>query len=143
MEFELKKELNGRNWNLINCLCYLYNAFAVYTDGDLDEAEKKEITTAVNEWFKDSSMNEIHAALDLTLGWFNVDLKKDLAEEGSQVVVNTCVGLASHMKEQLSPEACKAIHGDLIRIGMADGHYDEVEQAWAAALGGALGVVED
>ena len=27
-----------RNWNLINCLCYLYNAFAVYTDGDLDEA---------------------------------------------------------------------------------------------------------
>ena len=59
------------------------------------------------------------------------------------MVVNTCVGLASHMKEQLSPEACKAIHGDLIRIGMADGHYDEVEQAWAAALGGALGVVED
>ena len=132
-----------RNWSLINCLCYLYNAFAVYTDGDLDEAEKKEITTAVNEWFKDSSMNEIHAALDLTLGWFNVDLKEDLAEEGSQVVINTCVGLASHMKEQLSPEACKAVHGDLIRIGMADGHYDEVEQAWAAALGGALGVVED
>ena len=32
-----------RNWNMINCLCYLYNAFAVYTDGDLDEAEKKEI----------------------------------------------------------------------------------------------------
>ena len=30
-----------RNWNMINCLCYLYNAFAVYTDGDLDEAEKK------------------------------------------------------------------------------------------------------
>ena len=32
-----------RSWNLINCLCYLYNAFAVYTDGDLDEAEKKKL----------------------------------------------------------------------------------------------------
>ena len=132
-----------RNWNLINCLCYLYNAFAVYTDGDLDEAEKKEITIAVNEWFKDSSMNEIHAALDLTLGWFAEDMELDLADEESRVVVNTCVNIASHMKDQLKPEACKAIHNDLIRIGMADGNYDEVEQAWAAALGGALGVVED
>ena len=51
-----------RSWNLINCLCYLYNAFAVYTDGDLDEAEK-EITIAVNEWFKDSSMNEFMVLL--------------------------------------------------------------------------------
>ena len=32
-----------RNWSFLNCLCYLYNAFADYTDGDLDEAEKKEI----------------------------------------------------------------------------------------------------
>ena len=127
-----------RSWNLINCLCYLYNAFAVYTDGDLDEAEKKEITIAVNEWFKDSSMNEIHGALDLTLGWFAEDLKIDQADDESRVVVNTCVNIASHMKDKLAPEACKAIHNDLIRIGMADGNYDEVEQAWAAALGGAL-----
>ena len=132
-----------RSWNLINCLCYLYNAFAVYTDGDLDEAEKKEITIAVNEWFKDSSMNEIHGALDLTLGWFSEDLKIDQADDESRVVVNTCVNIASHMKDKLAPEACKAIHNDLIRIGMAVGNYDEVEQAWAAALGGALGVVED
>ena len=88
-------------------------------------------------------MNEIHAALDLTLGWFAEDMELDLADEESRVVVNTCVNIASHMKGQLKPEACKAIHNDLIRIGMADGNYDEVEQAWAAALGGALGVVED
>tara|TARA_B100001758_G_C17866903_1_gene331862 strand:- start:55 stop:459 length:405 start_codon:yes stop_codon:yes gene_type:complete len=130
-----------RNWNLINCLCYLYNAFSVYTDGDLDDAEKKEITTAVNEWFKDSSMNEIHQALDLTLGWFNEDLKLDLADDESRVVIGTCVNIAGTMKENMKPESCKAVHNDLIRIGKADGKYDEVEQKWAEVLGGALGVV--
>ena len=83
---------------MINCLCYLYNAFSVYTDGDLDDAEKKEITTAVNEWFKDSSMNEIHQALDLTLGWFNEDLKLDLADDESRVVIGTCVNIAGFIK---------------------------------------------
>tara|TARA_Y100000768_G_scaffold225351_1_gene170157 strand:+ start:5781 stop:6185 length:405 start_codon:yes stop_codon:yes gene_type:complete len=130
-----------RNWNLINCLCYLYNAFSVYTDGDLDDAEKKEITAAVNEWFKDSSMNEIHQALDLTLGWFNEDLKLDLADDESRVVIGTCVNIAGTMKENMKPESCKAVHNDLIRIGKADGKYDEVEQKWAEVLGGALGVV--
>ena len=35
-----KKEsiMADRNWNLLNSLGYLYNAFAVYTDLDLDEA---------------------------------------------------------------------------------------------------------
>ena len=132
-----------RNWNLKNCLCYLYNAFSVYTDGDLDDAEKKEITNAVNEWFKDSSMNEIHQALDLTLGWFKEDLKIDLADDESQLVIGTCVNIAGFMKENMKPESCKAVHNDLIRIGKADGKYDEVEQKWAEVLGGALGVVEN
>ena len=38
-----------RNWTTLNCLCYLYNAFAVYTDGDLDNAEKNEIRNIVGE----------------------------------------------------------------------------------------------
>ena len=87
-----------RNWNLINCLCYLYNAFAVYTDGDLDEAEKKEITIAVNEWFKDSSMNAVLSLPDGLVeesplkvkddqeeSMFDVTLPSDFSMNGSRI----------------------------------------------------------
>ena len=47
------------------------------------------------------------------------------------------------MKDNMSEDNCKAIHSYLIRIGMADGDYDKNEQAWATALGKALGVVSD
>lgn len=134
--------MSDRHWSLINCLCYLYNAFAVYTDGDLDEAEKNEIRNIVAEWVPDMSRNEVHTALDTTLGWFGEDLKVDLADADSRLVAGTCVNLAGHMKKEMSEENCRAVHTDLIRIGNADGHYDETEKAWANALGEALGVVE-
>ena len=38
-----------RQWTFGNVLGYLYVAFAVYTDADLDEAEKKEIFVALSE----------------------------------------------------------------------------------------------
>ena len=130
-----------RNWNLLNCLCYLYNAFAVYTDGDLDEAEKNEIRNIVGEWVPDSSRNEIHDHLSLTLGWFSADLKSDI-DNDTKVVAGTCVSIANLMKEKMDDNACKAVHADLIRIGKADGHYDETEEVWANALGEVLGVVQ-
>jgi uncharacterized tellurite resistance protein B-like protein len=132
-----------RNWSTLNCLCYLYNAFAVYTDGDLDNAEKDEIRNIVGEWVPDLSRNEVHSALDLCLGYFKEDLTLDLADDDSRVVVSTCIAIASIMKDNMSEGNCKAIHSDLIRIGMADGHYDETEKAWATALGQTLGVVSD
>ena len=131
-----------RNWNLINCLCYLYNAFAVYTDADLDEAEKNEIRNIVGEWVPDSTRNEIHDHLGTTLGWFQEDLKVDLDDDDSHIVQNTCCNIANLMKKELDDKACAAIHTDLIRIGNADGHYDKTEQAWANALGEILGVVQ-
>ena len=133
--------MSERNWNLINCLCYLYNAFAVYTDADLDEAEKNEIRNIVGEWVPDSTRNEIHDHLDTTLGWFNADLKSDL-DNDTKVVIDTCINIANLMKDKMDADACKAIHTDLIRIGNADGHYDETEEAWANALGEVLGVVQ-
>jgi 5-formyltetrahydrofolate cyclo-ligase len=42
-------------------LGYLYVAFAVYTDADLDEAEKKEIFVALSEWLPDESRSNIYA----------------------------------------------------------------------------------
>ena len=132
-----------RSWTTLNCLCYLYNAFAVYTDGDLDEAEKNEIRNIIGEWVPDMTRNQVHAALDLCLGYFNEDLGLDLADDDSRVVVGTCISIASVMKEDMSEGNCKAIHSDLIRIGMADGHYDEAEQAWATALGKTMGVVAE
>ena len=132
-----------RNWSTLNCLCYLYNAFAVYTDGDLDEAEKNEIRNIVGEWVPDMTRNEVHAALDLCLGYFNEDLLLDIADDDSHIVAGTCIGIANVMKDNMSEGNCKAIHSDLIRIGMADGHYDENEKAWATALGKTMGVVPD
>jgi len=133
--------MSERNWTTLNCLCYLYNAFAVYTDGDLDDAEKNEIRNIVGEWVPDMSRNEVHNALDTTLGWFAADLKVDLEDDDSHLVVNACVAIARIMKDNMTEDNCKAIHNDLIRIGNADGHYDEVEKKWATALGKEMGVV--
>ena len=87
------------------------------------------------------SRNEVHGALDTTLGWFGADLKVDLEDDDSHLVVNACVAIARIMKDNMTEDNCKAIHNDLIRIGNADGHYDEVEQKWATALGKEMGVV--
>ena len=133
--------MTDRNWTLLNCLCYLYNAFAVYTDADLDEAEKNEIRNIVGEWVPDSTRNEIHDHLGTTLGWFHADLKSDI-DNDTKVVIGTCINIANLMKDEMDADACKAIHTDLIRIGNADGHYDETEKAWANALGEVLGVVQ-
>ena len=130
-----------RDFTFLNCLCYLYNAFAVYTDGDLDEAEKNEIRNIVGEWCPDQSRNDVSSSLDKTLGWFSEDLKADLEEEDSQKVPSMCVGIARSLKENMTPENCKAVHNDLVRIGNADGHYDETEQKWATALGKEMGVL--
>ena len=126
---------------MVHCLGYLYNAFAVYTDADLDPAEMKEIRSAVGEWAPDMSGNEINKALETTFGWFKEDLPGELADDDEHPVMTTMVGIANLLKENLDEDGCKAVHNDLIRIGNADGNYDENEKRWATALGKQMGVV--
>ena len=132
--------MSERNWDLIHCLGYLYNAFAVYTDADLDPAEMKEIRSAVGEWAQDKTGNEINDALQASFTWFKEDLPGELADDDNHPVIHTMVSIAHSLKENLNEDGCRAVHNDLIRIGNADGHYDDVEKRWAAALAEDLGI---
>jgi hypothetical protein len=133
-----------RNWSFINCLGYLYNAFAIYTDADLDEAEKKEIFNCVSEWAPESTRTEVMECLDLTVGWFFEDIeateKDDFGTDKDKIIQNVA-GICSGINNNVSEEKTKqAIVDDLARIGRADGHYDDVEKTWAKIVAENLGV---
>ena len=130
--------MSERNWSLGHVLSYVYNAFAVYTDSDLDEAEKKEIFVALSEWLPDESRTAIYALLQESFEWFVEDMKN--SNEENDIVLNNVVGFCGQLKENLDADACQAIVNDLIRIGNADGNYDEREQHWAKTLAEKLGV---
>ena len=131
-----------REWNFVNSLSYLYNAFAIYTDAELSDEEMNVIRNCVSEWCPDLSRNEIHTSLNDTLAWFKEDLTVDLTNEDSNKVAETCVGIAAVAKENLTEANCKAIVEDLVRIGQADGKFDDREQHWASVLSEAMGVSE-
>ena len=127
-----------RQWSFGNVLGYLYVAFAVYTDADLDEAEKKEIFVALSEWLPDESRSNIYALLETSFTWFKEDFSKN--DDENDYVINQVVNIGNHLKNNLNTEACQAVVNDLARIGQADGHYDEREKQWASILADQLGV---
>ena len=133
-----------RDWSFLNCLAYLYNAFAIYTDTDLDEAEKKEIFNCISEWSPDSTRTEVMECLELTVGWFFEDVNatgKDDWGTNKDKILQNIGGICAGLNDNISEEKTKqAIVDDLARIGRADGHYDDVEKAWAKLVSEQLGV---
>ena len=127
-----------RQWTFGNVLGYLYVAFAVYTDADLDEAEKKEIFVALSEWLPDESRSNIYALLETSFTWFKEDFKK--SDKENDYVLGQVSGIGGFLKDNLDSDACQSVVNDLARIGQADGHYDETEKKWASALAEQLGV---
>jgi transitional endoplasmic reticulum ATPase len=118
-----------RQWTFGNVIGYLYVAFAVYTDADLDEAEKKEIFVALSEWLPDESRSNIYAILETSFTWFKEDFSKN--DDDNDYVINQVVGIGSFLKDNMDADGCQAVVNDLARIGQADGHYDETEKKWA------------
>ena len=133
-----------RDWSFLNSLAYLYNAFAIYTDTDLDEAEKKEIFNCVSEWSPDSTRTEVMECLELTVGWFFEDVNatgKDDWGTNKDKILQNIAGICTGLNDNISDEKTKqAIVNDLARIGRADGHYDDVEKTWAKIVAENLGV---
>ena len=127
-----------RTWTFGNVLGYLYIAFAVYTDADLDEAEKKEIFVALSEWLPDESRSNIYALLETSFTWFKEDFKK--SDKENDYVLGQVSGIGGFLKDNLDSDACQSVVNDLARIGQADGHYDEREKHWASILADQLGV---
>lgn len=122
-----------RKWQNIDCLTYLFNAFAVYTDADLSDDEKRVIANETKKYVEDA--DDAFESLNKTLGWFKADLGKDLDEETfgtkESVVLKEFFGISLYLKDAFDTSMCQSIHDDLVRIGKADGHYDEHEQFWA------------
>ena len=127
-----------RDWSFGNVLGYLYIAFAVYTDSDLDEAEKKEIFVALSEWLPDESRSAIYAILENSFTWFKEDFSK--SDKETDYVLSQVSNIGGFLKENLDTNSCQAVVNDLARIGQADGHYDEREKHWASILANQLGV---
>ena len=139
-----KTVIGERKWSFNNCLGYLFSAFAVYTDEDLDPAEKKEIQNCMNEWSQDSSRSDIINALDLTLGWFKKDFgemnEDDLMTDNDRVLQNL-KDICKLIKENIdNKDARQAIVDDLVRIGTADGVFDDTEKELAETVSKLLAV---
>lgn len=139
-----KTVIGERKWSFNNCLGYLFSAFAVYTDEDLDPAEKKEIQNCMNEWSQDSSRSDIINALDLTLGWFKKDFgemnEDDLMTDNDRVLQNL-KDICKLIKENIdNKDARQAIVDDLVRIGTADGVFDDTEKELAETVSKFLAV---
>ena len=139
-----KTVIGERKWSFNNCLGYLFSAFAVYTDEDLDPAEKKEIQNCMNEWSQDSSRSDIINALDLTLGWFKKDFgemnEDDLMTDNDKVLQNL-KDICKIIKENIdNKDARQAIVDDLVRIGTADGVFDDTEKELAETVSKFLAV---
>ncbi len=120
-----------RNWTNMDCLTYLFTAFAVYTDGDLDDDEKRVIVSETKKYVPDDAEDLHLESLNKTLGWFNEDLKSDENTDDNDVVINTFVNIANYLKEKFDTPFLQHVHDDLVRIGKADGNYDKVEEGWA------------
>ena len=127
-----------RKWMVIDCVSYLFNSFAVYTDADLDEDEKRVIAREIMKYVPDDKSDMAYESLNRTLGWFNEDIKADIDGEklgtSDSVVLKTFVNLSVYIKDSFDSNGCQAIHDDLVRIGKADGHYDDVEKHWAKSF---------
>lgn len=127
-----------REWMIIDCVSYLFNSFAVYTDAELSEDEKRVIAQEIMKYVPDEGSDLAYGSLNKTLKWFNEDVKSDI--DGNKlgtpdsVVIGTFVNIAATIKENYDSNGCQAIHDDLVRIGKADGHYDDVEKHWAKSF---------
>jgi len=91
-----------------------------------------------DEWLPDESRTSIYETLQEAFEWFIEDMKA--SDKENDIVLNNIFGFCPQLKENLDPDACQAIINDLIRIGKADGNYDEREQKWAEILSAELGV---
>ena len=130
--------MSDRKWSFGHVLSYVYCSFAIYTDNEFDDTEKKEIFVALSEWLPDESRTSIYAILQEAFEWFIEDMKA--SDKENDIVLNHIFGFCPQLKENLDQDACQAIINDLIRIGKADGNYDEREQKWAEILSAELGV---
>tara|TARA_Y100000996_G_C22495291_1_gene632033 strand:+ start:216 stop:617 length:402 start_codon:yes stop_codon:yes gene_type:complete len=130
--------MSDRKWTWGHVLSYIYCSFAIYTDNEFDDTEKKEIFVALSEWLPDESRSSIYAMLQEAFDWFLEDMKA--SDKENDVVLNHIFGFTPQLKEKMDSDACQAIIHDLIRIGKADGNYDEREQKWAEVLAEELGV---
>ncbi len=123
-----------RKWTNLDCISYLFSAFAAYTDKELSDDEIRVIVTEMKKYISDKDSDVHIESLTKTLGWFKEDLENDI-EKGlsgkESTVVREFISIAIDLKESFDVKICQMIHDDLVRIGKADGNYDKVEQVWA------------
>ena len=98
----------------------------------------------MNEWSQDSSRSDIINALDLTLGWFKKDFgemnEDDLMTDNDRVLQNL-KDICKLIKENIdNKDARQAIVDDLVRIGTADGVFDDTEKELAETVSKLLAV---
>jgi uncharacterized tellurite resistance protein B-like protein len=132
--------MSKREWNIYSSLAYFYNAFASLADGKLVEEETSKILEVLLGWTKqeDDDLKAMALFVVQAETWLNEDIdgstdKKDLVNNS----LNTCIEI---VKEKLTKDQSKAVLIDLVKIGMADGNYDESEKGWVKMFADRLGI---
>ena len=120
-----------RDWDFSHCLCYLYIAFAIETDGELAEGEQHSIFQCVKEWLPETSDDELTEILNTAREWYVEDL---LGNGDGTKTTNTMHGIAAISKDALEPRDRKHLLSDLVRISVADSNFDEKEKEWIRYL---------
>lgn len=110
------------NFTYLDAITYTYAVFSVLTDGDYDEKEIQEVFQIAQEWASNESPETIANSMNKTVALFTEDLA-----EG--VVFDRLGSIVGVLNEMFNDENKKAFIADLVRIGKADGDYDENEKA--------------
>ena len=132
--------MSKRKWNIYSSLAYFYNAFSSLADGKLVEEETSKILEVLLGWTKqeDDDLKAMALFVVQAETWLNEDIdgstdKKDLVNNSLDI----CIEI---VKEKLTKDQSKAVLIDLVKIGMADGNYDESEKGWVKMFADRLGI---
>ena len=133
---------SDREWSVFEHLTYYFLAFAIFTDGDLDERESAKIyeilcrfTSTENE---EELRDEITPIINNAFTKLNSDL--EISTDDNPIVQKHLSGLIPHIKSDIPANMHSELVKILIEIGNADGDFSDGEKGWVRQFADDLGL---
>jgi len=132
--------MSKREWTLLQVLSYLYNAFATFADGKLDDSEIKEMAILLSGWTpgEESDLEQVVHIIVEARERIAEDIKGSSDEK--DLVNETLSFCLDAIKENWEEQQYISVIQDMINIGLADGNYDASEQGWVEMVADKLGI---
>jgi len=133
---------SDREWSVFEHLTYYFLAFAIFTDGDLDERESAKIyeilcrfTSTENE---EELREEITPIINNAFTKLNSDL--EISTDNNPIVQKHLSGLIPHIKSDIPANMHSELVKILIEIGNVDGDFSDGEKGWVQQFADDLGL---